>query len=56
LEQAQLIRELKTGQARLRQELKAVREQRGFFARWLGIGEPKPAPRAKSGTANERPS
>lgn len=37
-EQAQLIRELRMGQARLRQELQDVREQKGFLARWLGAG------------------
>ncbi len=37
-EHAALIRELRTGHARLRQELKEVREQKGFFARWLGGG------------------
>jgi len=32
-EQALLIRELRVGQARLRQELQDVREQKGFLAR-----------------------
>jgi len=40
-EQARLIRDLKMGQGRLRQELLEMRSQRSFLARWLGIGGTK---------------
>lgn len=53
LEQAQLIRELKLGHVRLRQELNAMRDQRGLFARWLGIGASKKAPPARPAASKE---
>lgn len=46
-EQAQLIRELRVGQARLRKELQEVRQQKGFLARWLGVGGEKNKPASR---------
>jgi len=50
-EQAQLIRELRVGHTRLRQELQDVRQQKGFLARWLGVGG-----RKKNSSARSSPS